>query len=484
MVTPSRTHHTGRTRRRGLSVLVALSTLVGGGLLLPGAASAHPAHPGHPAPASAHGWRQLAPGAAPRANPLEGFIPYAGDYSTFPYAMEWFYLPLNAVMTGPDTFDWGALDTQLDTIAARGHQAAFRFYLDYPGKPSGVPRYLLDGGLVTHPYQDFGNNGVSVSPDYDDPALDSALDRFIAALGARYDGDPRIGFLQLGLLGFWGEWHTYPHDGTTLPEDWFASPAEQRRILHDFDAAFDTTRLQARYPSTDNAALDMGYHDDSFAVETLPGTGWHFMDKAIAAGTTDKWRTEPVGGELRPEIQGCIFDATPDCPVVEDGADNDFAGSVAATHASWLLDQYAFAPGHTGADRDRALAGAQSLGYRLRVTAARTQAGGRTLAVGVRMENTGVAPFSYDWPVQIAAVDRRGRIARTWTTPWKLTAIEPGEPQRLTASLGASGLRPGTYTLVMRAANPLPNGVPLRFANADQDSTVNGWLTLGTTRVR
>ena len=32
-------------------------------------------------------------------------------------------------------------------------------------------KYLLDQGLVTRPYPDFGNNGVSFAPDYDDPRL-------------------------------------------------------------------------------------------------------------------------------------------------------------------------------------------------------------------------------------------------------------------------------------------------------------------------
>jgi hypothetical protein len=440
------------------------------------------------APASAGvptSWRTLPAGPAPVSNPLEGFIPYAGSYDTFPYSMEWFYTPLNAVVTGPDRYDWSALDRQLDTIAARGHQAALRFYLDYPGKPSGVPRYLLDAGLATHSYPDYGNNGISVSPDYDDPRLDTALDRFIAALGARYDGDPRIGFLQLGLLGFWGEWHTYPYDGSTQPQNWFASQAEQVRVLRDYDAAFDRTRLQVRYPSTDNADLNLGYHDDSFAVETLPGIGWHFMDKMAQAGTTEKWRTEPVGGELRPEIQPCIFDSPADCPVIEDGADNDFPGSVAATHASWLLNQYAFEPGYPGATYPAALAAAQSLGYRLRIDAVRAPlvVTRHRLTVGVRIANTGVAPFSYDWPVQIAAVDRHGHLAQTWTTPWRLTTVVPGAPREWAATLSAAGLRPGRYTLVLRAANPLPGGVPLRFANAGQDCTLTGWLTLGPTVV-
>ena len=430
-------------------------------------------------------WRTLAAGPAPASNPLEGFVPYAGSYATFPYAMEWFYLPLNAVVAGPGSYDWSALDGQLNAIAGRHHQSALRFYLDYPGKPSGIPRYLLDGGLATHAYPDYGNNGVSVSPDYDDPGLDAALDAFIAALGARYDGDPRIGFLQLGLLGFWGEWHTYPYDGYAQPQNWFASESEQLRILHAFDAAFNRTRLQVRYPSTDNAGLSMGYHDDSFAVETLPGIGWHFMDKMQQAGTTAKWLTEPVGGELRPEIQGCIFDSPADCPLIEGGADNDFPGSVAATHASWLLNQYAFDPGYGSTTYPAALAGSQSLGYRLRVDAVQVPvvAVHRRLDVGVRIGNAGVAPFYYDWPVQLAAVDPHGHTARTWTTSWRLTAVTPGTPATWKSTVDTGGLRPGRYTLVLCAANPLPGGVPLRFANADQDRDLAGWLTLGATVV-
>jgi hypothetical protein len=442
--------------------------------------------PAHSASAAAAPpWRTLAAGPAPASNPLEGFIPYAGSYAGFPYAMEWFYLPLNAVVTGPGRYDWSALEQQLNSVAGRGHQSALRFYLDYPGKPSGIPQYLLDGGLITHPYPDYGNNGLSVSPDYDDPNLDATLDGFVAALGARYDGDPRIGFLQLGLLGFWGEWHTYPYDGWAQPQNWFASEAEQLRILHDYDAAFNRTRLQVRYPSTDNAGLSMGYHDDSFAVETLPGIGWHFMDKMQQAGATAKWLTEPVGGELRPEIQGCIFDTPADCPVIEGGADNDFPGSVAATHASWLLNQYAFDPGYGSAAYPAALAGSQSLGYRLRVDAVQIApvAVHDRLGIGVRIGDLGVAPFYYDWPVQIAAVDQTGHTARTWTTSWQLTTVKPGAPVTWSSTVDTSGLHPGRYTLVLRAANPLPNGVPLRFANAAQDRTLPGWLTLGTTAV-
>src|SRR5258706_15355078 len=70
----------------------------------------------------------LAYAPAPANNPLKGFLPYAGSYTTFPYSMEWDYLPLRSLMTGPTNFDWTALDTKLNDIASRGHQAAFRIY--------------------------------------------------------------------------------------------------------------------------------------------------------------------------------------------------------------------------------------------------------------------------------------------------------------------------------------------------------------------
>lgn len=446
------------------------------------------------ASASALDWQALAAGPAPASNPLKGFIPYAGSYSTIPYSMEWFYLPLNAVMTGPNQFNWAALDAQLKAIAGRGHQAALRFYLDYPGKPSGVPQYLFADGLACSSYPDYGNNGTSCSPDYSNPLLDTALDTFIAAFGRRYDGDPRIGFIELGLLGFWGEWHTYPYNGQAEPENWFATPAEQDRVMSDYLAAFHRTKLLVRYPSpcdgcsvdgTDNSDLPLGYHDDSFALETDAGNlGWHFMDLMAQANATGKWMTEPVAGELRPELQACIFDVPYDCPSIESGGDNDVYGandfdvSLGETHASWLLNQTAFSPGYSGTALTRALAASQALGYQFTATQAAIQrTSGDNVVVGATIGDTGVAPFYYNWPVEIAAVNTHGNIVGSARPSFKLTTVEPGAPQQFTVDLT---LPHGKYTIVMRVVNPLRGGVPLRFANASQDQTLPGWLTLGT----
>jgi hypothetical protein len=457
---------------------IVTAVAVVGALALPAVAAT-------PAAAGGQDWRPLAPAAEPQVNPLKGFIPFQGSYDTFPYSMEWAYFPVNAVVTGPGAYDWTAMDTALDDIASRGHQTALRFYLDYPGRPSGVPQYLLDGGLTTHTYDDYGNNGVSVSPDYDDPALRSALDAFVAALGARYDGDPRVGFVQAGLIGFWGEWHTYPYNGDAGKPNWMPSDATQEEVLTDFTSAFHTTRLMVRNPNTMNADLPIGYHDDSFALETKTSSlGWHFMDNMAAAGALDKWRSQPIGGELRPELQGCIFSAA-GCPVLEEGGDNDFAGSVAQTHASWLIDHYAFQTGYSGEDEVRALKAAQSLGYSFRVTSALLPPAvtSRSTTVGVTIANLGVAPFYYDWPITLALVDKKGAVAKTVTTDWAISDVASGASQRFTTTVDTRGLKPGRYTVAMQVTNPLPGGLPVRFANAAQDADRSGWLSLGAKTV-
>jgi len=419
--------------------------------------------------------------ASPTNNPLKGFMPYSGNYTTFPHSMEWNYLSLRALMNGPTNFDWSSLETLLNTVASRGHQTVFRVYLDYPGKSVGIPQYLLDAGLATHSYTDYGNNGKSVSPDYENPLLRQAVTNFIAALGARYDGDPRIGFITVGLLGFWGEWHTYPHT------EWFASETTQNQVLTAFTNAFRQTRLLCRYPnitgSLSPATLPIGYHDDSFAFSTIAPPSWHFLGQMAGVGETNKWRTQPIGGEVRPEVQSCMWD-TNNTSCVPSGQAFDLC--VDLSHASWMLNHGAFSPGFTGDQKALALAGSARLGYELYVSNAvlvDASVSG-SLRVDLQLRNTGVAPFYYDWPVQLGARNSSNVLVKTWTTTWKLPSLLPAATNTLwTWSQAGHDLEAGQHTLLLRVQNPLTNGVPFRFANDTQDADLPGWLTLGQVQI-
>ncbi len=468
-------------------------------------------------------WQPLDYAPAPADNPLKGFMPFYDAYGSrnapvandFPHSMEWFYTPLRNLMNGPDSFTFErGMEPQLQSIASRGHQAVLRVYLDYPTKPTGIPQFLLDEGLEVHPYTFFGNSlrsTDSVSPNYDDPRLVAALEAFIAEFGRRYDGDPRIGFITIGLIGFWGEWHTWPMDGYTqetnvyraLPdpkeENWMPSAETQERILQAYDDAFNTTRLLLRYPMLPNRGrsaspgkqvhyksmdFNLGYHDDSFAYNTLFGEDWYFMGKMEWAGGLDKWQDEPIGGELRPEIQIAVWADPPTRTDVE-----DFSAAVDDTHVSWLIAHDLFTVRSVTPETptyQAALAGARRMGYEFYVSAVRLPdiSSGDPLDVAIRLQNTGVAPFYYDWPVELGVLDATGTLVATLDPGWHITHLLPtaaGETPYVEwqYSSATPQLAPGTYSLLLHVVNPLPNGKMLRFANATQDTHLPGWLTLG-----
>ncbi len=428
---------------------------------------------------------RLAYAPAPPDNPLKGFVPYPRERTTFPHSLEWDYTKLSEVMIGRTNFNWTVFEAKLNAAASRGCQFIARFYLEWPGKTTGVPQYLIGEGLLLRRWTNTNTQpfppAVDHTPDYEDPRLRAALTNFIHALGARYDGDPRLGFIQLGLLGTWGEWHNHPRN------EWFASKPIQREVMDAYEAAFKKTRLVARYPAgptdyryAENGTRAIGYHDDSFAWATVhtgrKNEDWFFETRLRSAGALDKWRTQPIGGEVRPEVWGCLFD-DPTCAP----PDQEFDRCVEVTRVSWLCNEGVFRPRLQGAARERALRAAQRMGYELHVRRADLVRENVGWSITLTVTNTGVAPFYYDWPVELGAQHATGKLVATWVTDWRLTGVLPGEPAQVWQhSLAAGTFDASAYRLLVRVANPMPGGRPLRFANREQDRDLDGWLTLGT----
>lgn len=412
--------------------------------------------------------RELAHAPGPPDNPLKGFVPFTGDRGdTFPHSLEWAYFPLNAIMTGPGRFDFDRVfHSALADIAGRGNQAALRIYLDYPQRPSGVPRFLIDNGLRLTPYREHGGGHT---PDYTHDELAQALVDFISAFGERYDGDPRIGYLTLGLLGHWGEWHTWPRDEFMAPE------ALRRRVLEAYTAAFTRTPLLMRYPVPDAMDWPVGLHDDSFAHSTIGDSPWELMPRIRAAGAEDLWKTRPIGGEVRPEVQPHLWKDPADRPA--DLQWQDFAECVRQTRASWMICDHLFHTRRPAPEYDRALAAARSLGYDLHVPAVELPprlVPGQEAVLTVEWENRGVAPLYAPWEVDVvladAAVSPGGHreLARA-ALDGTLDAVLPGEPaQRWTGRLTvpAGALPAGGVTLTLLPRRAFAGAKPLRCANA------------------
>lgn len=422
---------------------------------------------------------ELDPGIAPVDNPLKGLVPYAEPAEgRFPHSMEVFYLPLSAVVKGPGKHDWAELDRKLDGIAGRGRQAVFRMHLEYPGKSDVIPAYLVDAGLKVHRYQNtntapFPPQDVA-TPDYEDPRLRAMLAEFIAAIGKRYDGDPRIGFITAGLLGTWGEWHTHPRN------ELFASKAVQREVMDAYEKAFKVTPVLLRYPAGKghgtyeaNDGRPFGYHDDSFAWATLDTgrkeDGWFFVPSLKAAGAADRWKTRPIGGEIRPEAWGKVFDDRVEAPL------QDFRRCVEETRVSWLMDSGMFREPATPERSKRAMAAVRRMGYEFRVTGVTLE--GRRIKV--TLVNQGVAPFYHPWKVVFRELDGKGEpLGPDLDSKHAVQGLLPGVPVTWEQTLGDTRENGGPPRVLMQIRNPLEGAAPVRFANASQDADADGWLTL------
>lgn len=399
---------------------------------------------------------------APSDNPLRGLVPYvsASGKDQFPHSMEFCYFPLKDLMKGPDEFDWEPIEKTLDEVGGRGNQLIFRVYCEYPGREPALPAFLTDGGVRIIRWTNSQDGRISHTPEYENRLLRDALAAFIKALGDRYDGDPRVAFVTAGLLGSWGEWHNYPR------EDLWASKQVQREVMESYESAFTRTMVLLRYPAGTNKARyagnderPFGYHDDSFCWATIDtgmdGDSWYFEPSLAAAGASEKWMSFPIGGEIRPELWKQSFTDS------RHPRDQGFVTCVESLHASWLMDSGLFNAGVPLDDQRRktALKETARLGYEYYVSSAQWSDG----VIRLTVENRGVAPFYYDWPVEIE-VDGNVRA-----TNWSLRGLLPGDQRTWSTQLASDS------TLKIRVPNPMKGGKPLRFANVDQGDE---WLVI------
>lgn len=204
---------------------------------------------------------------------------------------------------------------------------------------------------------------------------------------------------------------------------------------------------------------------------------WFYMPALKQAGSAavEKWKTHPIGGEIRPEAWGKVFDAKPGDKRIQ-----DFRECVNQTHVSWLMDSGMFEKKSRKDRMLRAETEVRRMGYEFHVPAVSVSLQQKKLKVTLELENRGVAPFYYDWNAEYGLL-AEGKVVKTVVASGKIKGLLPGDqPREWNDTLDLSDLPPARYTLAVRVPNTLPHGLPVRFANATQDRDVDGWLSLTT----
>ncbi len=417
-------------------------------------------------------------------NPMKGLIPgYSGINSNFPYGADHFYIDLKSTYIGYDNYNWTAFESKLNDAVNRGVHTSPRFWIDYPNKDYGMPVFLQS--LV--PAEDYtaqGNTvGKSKLPNWNNETLMVALEQFIAAFGAKYDGDPRIFMVEAGLYGFWGEWHTSGTSGKEMNQ------ANKDRIINAYFNAFKKTHValrQANHPSTVDLAKKVGYYDDSFCKSTLCTNGvWCFMYSLRGRALLDNYKYHPMGGEVYPGIQQFLFDSWPNSGTDQE----DITRCVTESHMSVNKCFYVFKQQPTATQFANALKMHKMMGYQFFVHSTQmTLNEQKQLNVNVNLQNLGVAPLYYNWEVEFSAINSLGVwIQNIGTADWNIHSIYPSATEKYLKNFSCTLPTSERYTILMRFKNPLlaktSNAKVLRFANEKQDLNKDGWLTLGTVDV-
>ncbi len=169
--------------------------------------------------------------------------------------------------------DYDFLDGVLKETREAGQQLAFRVMCcsTTPNRPYH-PAWLRgeQGAVVMTRYGDGPQLEV---PVLDEPVVLEAHLDFIKRLGARYDGHPDIDHIDLGTVGWWGEWHMSRSSNAPMPK-----PDTQKKIVDAYLSAFKKTPL-----------LMLIGGDDMLKYATQHGTGWRADCLGDMGGFSKTW---------------------------------------------------------------------------------------------------------------------------------------------------------------------------------------------------
>ena len=387
------------------------------------------------------------------------------------------------------------LESTLKNARQSGQQLALRVKCHNPRKDATEhPAWLKDVGgrelLV-----DYGDGPADIPiPDFDDPVvLERHLD-FIKRLGATYDGHPDIARVEVGSIGWWGEWHMSRCKTAKMP-----SIAHCHKVIDAYVAAFKKTPLLMPNPVNPCIAYaishGIGWRADSLGDMGSFSPTWNHMRDAYPAAIKsnklqDVWKTASVSFEAPRNVSEFVEKGWPVRSIFN---------YALALHGSSFNGKSAPLPEDPKfrAELDRFLS---RLGYRFVLKEfthpAQASAGG-PLNLSMQWQNVGSAPCYRPYRVAYRLTGSDGSqrviVGTTTVNAWMPGSIElftadfpdnvpdlpPGDIHAVTDSLELpADLPPGDYTLAIGVVGEKNDTPVVRLAI--EGRTNDGWYLLST----
>ncbi|MFD2564759.1 DUF4832 domain-containing protein [Aquimarina rubra] len=378
----------------------------------------------------------------PDKNPLKGWN--SGWWDSYDVASVGFqYLKWKDFEPTNDNFNYDAVEDVINRPGSKGRHVILRLYADWFGSEQtsdAGPAWLYnDLGVARLQY------GGKYITDYNNSNYISQAIEAIEALATRYNNDPRIYAIQLGVLGYWGEWHTFSYDDPNFD----ISETAKTQIISAYKSNFSNKQLMGRYPWRDplSSIGGIGFHNDFF----VPNNGHSDeFDDAIDQGS--KWRQGPVGGEVPPidDSEGfmtALYETSTGMSMIETG------------HYSTMKvgsDERPCANDPNGSRCSGFMAMHRKMGYNFQIESAlfsESLDNSDNLSIDITISNIGVAPIYYDWNIQFALIDQNNQPTRIFDTTYDLTSILDNTSQTITLS-SPLNVSIGDYRLAVRFIQP------------------------------
>ena len=228
-------------------------------------------------------------------NPMRGFYRWYGGEpipQPRPAADQYARFGWRQLEPSRGQYDFSAIEQALQQAKNAGAKFAFRVMsINEFTSPVEIPNYLKQeagGAYCTY-------NGAQVwVPAWDSPQFLARAQALISALGARFNGDSRLGYYDMGIYGHWGEWHT---EGLCTPP---ASTATKRALVDMQVAAFSNTHMLMNSGGKEVDAFiyalskspRIGVRVDSLCSPWFDSQFTESPQKLAAM--QDRWKTAPV----------------------------------------------------------------------------------------------------------------------------------------------------------------------------------------------
>ena len=396
-------------------------------------------------------------------NPFKGFVPWVGVQNpVYETRLQYANYEWKDLEPSPGTYNWANLEKNWGNIAVTGRRVGFRISAATPGTVNhyDIPEWLVNQGIKMRGYEIDNQHGQA--PDWNDPKFLQAHHDFITALGSRYDSDPRVAWIDIGSYGFWGEWHVYLNDSLAatqsskqaILEDYFSAFPTKPNVIA-FDDDFATTYVTDRNGGIRNDCLGEQESNDWY-LESLNRMDPLMNDRV--------WRTAIITGEFCGGDGGAVQGTT-----LRYNINYSF---IQHTHWSFI--------GPAGGDitpkneehkmnLDKLH---KKLGYRFvfrKIEHAPAARADTSLSLVLTVENKGVAPFYFQWPLVCYLVTADDSVACEQTMGVDIRHWLPGSTLTETTLQIPARLSPMTYDIKLAIIDPLTNKPGIRFANTGRD---------------